>query len=202
VRDPDSGRDIAVVYDHEDLAWLLFEAMYQWDLIPGLPSSVRALAEGRLDSLMRSLIQDSVDTLLDDSISDPVASSIDCHDTGPVDMRDAARQLRLFPRAAEIKRLDWQYHACRYWDSGEAPPEFRRPVVSDVPTLLLAGEFDPVTPPEWAELAARNLSRSELFVFPGIGHGVLDSHLCAVELVRVFLADPFTGVAPKCLEKL
>lgn len=202
VRDPDGGRDMAVVYDHEDLAWLLFEAMYQWDLIPGLPASVRALADGRLDSLMRSLIQDSVDTLLDDSISDPVASSIDCHDTGPVDRRDAERQLRLFPRAAAIKRLDWQYHACRYWDSGVAPPAFRAPVVSDVPTLLLAGEFDPVTPPEWAELARRNLPRGQLFVFPGIGHGVLDSHLCASDLVRAYLADPEAGEAPKCLESL
>jgi pimeloyl-ACP methyl ester carboxylesterase len=202
VRDPDGGRDMAVVYDHEDLAWLLFEAMYQWDLIPGLPASVRALTEGRLDSLMRSLIQDSVDNLLDDSISDPVASSIDCHDTAPVDMRDAEEQLRRFPRAAGIKRLDWQYHACRYWDSGQAPPAFRKPVVSDVPALLLAGEFDPVTPPEWAELAVRNLRHGELFVFPGIGHGVLDSHHCAVELVRAFLADPNAGEAPKCLEEL
>ena len=154
VRDPDSGRDIAVVYDHEDLAWLLFEAMYQWDVIPTLPASVRALGDGRLDSHMRSLIQDSVDTLLDDAISDAVASSVDCHDAGPVDLRDAERQLRLYPRAAEIKRFDWQYHACRYWASGEAPAAFRTPVVSDVPTLLLAGEFDPVTPPEWAEAAA------------------------------------------------
>ena len=108
----------------------------------------------------------------------------------------------LFPRAAEIKRLDWQYHACRYWDSGVAPPAFRAPVVSDVPTLLLAGEFDPVTPPEWAELARRNLHLGQLFVFPGIGHGVLDSHRCASDLVRVYLADPEAGEAPKCLERL
>ena len=95
VRDPDSGRDIAVVYDHEDLAWLLFEALYQWDMIPTLPDSIRALAdEGRLDAPMRSLIQDSVDVLLDDSISDAVASSVDCHDNGPVDLRDAESQLR------------------------------------------------------------------------------------------------------------
>ena len=46
------------------LAWLLFEAMYQWDVLPALPDSVRALGEGRLDSVMRGLIQDSVETLL------------------------------------------------------------------------------------------------------------------------------------------
>ena len=202
VRDPDSGRDIAVVYDHEDLAWLLFEAMYQWDLLPALPESIRALGDGRLDSGMRSLIQDSVDTLLDDAISDAVASSVDCHDTGPVYGRDAQQQLELYPRVAKIKRFDWQYHACRYWASGEADDAFRQPVVSDVPTLLLAGEFDPVTPPEWAEQAAQGLSRGSVFVFPAVGHGVLDSHVCAAELVRGFLSRPEGPKAPKCLDQL
>lgn len=202
VRDPDSGRDLAVVYDHEDLAWLLFEAMYQWDLIPHLPESVRALADGRLDSQMRRLIQDSVDNMLDATISDPVASSVDCHDNGVVAREDAARQLELFPRVAEIKRLDWDFHACRYWDSGAAPASFRTPVESSVPTLLLAGEFDPVTPPEWAELAARDLERAWVFIFPALGHGVLDGHLCAADLVRAFLDDPDDPQAPDCLDRL
>jgi pimeloyl-ACP methyl ester carboxylesterase len=202
VRDPDSGRDIAVVYDHEDLAWLLFEAMYQWDNIPRLPPSVRALARGHLDSHMRSLIQTSVDTLLDDAVSDAVASSVDCHDGGAIDLRAAERQLELYPRAAPIKRLDWQYHACRYWQSGEAPGDFRAPVEADVPTLLLAGEYDPVTPPEWAEMAARHLTNGHVFVFPAVGHGVLDSHVCAADLVHAFLADPQDPMPPGCLDRL
>ncbi|MCB1802405.1 MAG: alpha/beta hydrolase [Gammaproteobacteria bacterium] len=202
VPDPATGRDLAVVYDDEDLAWLLFEAMYQWEMLPALPDSVRALAEGRLDNAMRSLIRDSVDTLLDDSISDPVASSVDCHDTGAVDQRDAQRQLELFPRTAKIKRFDWQYHVCRYWASGEAAADFRAPVESDVPTLILAGEFDPVTPPEWAESAALGLAKGTVFVFPAIGHGVLDSHVCAAELVREFLARGDVSRPPACLARL
>ena len=202
VRDPDTGNDLAVVYDHDDVAWLLFEAMYQWDAIPDLPSSVAALAEGRLDSAMRQLIQDSVEALLDDTISDPVASSVDCHDGGPVDLRDMRDTLARYPRIADIKRYDWQYSPCRYWLSGEAPEAFREPVVSSVPALLLAGEFDPVTPAEWAELAAESLSASRVFVFPAIGHGVLDSHVCAAALVRSFLAQPENPSPPACLSRL
>jgi pimeloyl-ACP methyl ester carboxylesterase len=67
---------------------------------------------------------------------------------------------------------------------------------------LLAGEFDPVTPPEWAEMTAAHLSEGRLFVFPAVGHGVLDSHHCAADLVRRFLADPGGGRAPKCLDHL
>lgn len=202
VRDPESGRDLAVVYDDEDLAWLLFEALYQWDLIPDLPESFAAIVQGRLDTAMRGLIQDSVESLLDDTISDPVASAVDCHDGGQVDERDVDRQLALYPRVAAIKRFDWQYHTCRYWQSGEAPAAFRSPVTATVPTLLLAGEFDPVTPAEWAEEAARHLPDAAVFVFPGVGHGVLDSHQCAAELVLAFLSDPARTEPPICLQNL
>lgn len=202
VRDPDDGRDLAVVYDQDDFVWLLFEALYQWDAIPALPPGVRALIDGRLDSHLRGLIQDSVTGLLDRSVSDAVASSVDCHDAASVDLRDFERRLAQFPDVAEVKRLDWQYHPCRYWSSGDAGDAFRRPVVSDVPTLLLVGEFDPVTPPRWAESAARSLSRAHLFVFPAIGHGVVDSHVCAGELVNRFLDDPDRPQPPDCLGQL
>ena len=35
-----------------------------------------------------------------------------------------------------------------------------------------------------------HLARSQVFVFPAVGHGVLDSHVCAADLVRGFFADP------------
>jgi pimeloyl-ACP methyl ester carboxylesterase len=202
VREPGDGRDLAVVYDRQDFAWLLFEAMYQWDAIPRLPGSVRALTEGRLDSHLRGLIQDSVSNLLDDSISDPVATSVDCHDAGPVPREAAALQLRLYPDVAAYKALDWEYHACRFWQSGHADGAFRSPVTGAVPTLLLAGEFDPVTPPEWAELAAKSLENASVFVFPAIGHGVLDSHLCATALISAFFEDPQSPQPPDCLDRL
>ncbi|WP_078121222.1 alpha/beta hydrolase [Thiosocius teredinicola] len=199
VRDPLFGGDLAVVYTDDDLPWLLFEAFYQWDLIPRLPDSMRELAEGELDSNLRDLIQTSIETFLDFALSDPVATSVDCHDTAEVTAAEAERELRRFPRAAPYKKLDWEFHACRFWESGRAPADFFEPVRSAVPTLVLAGEFDPVTPPEWAESTDKYLENSELFIFPGIGHGVLDSHVCAAELSRVFLADPQNPAPPQCL---
>ena len=50
---------------------------------------------------------------------------------------------------------------CDRLPSGEVPRGFRDPVSSDVPVLLLSGELDPVTPPRWADDAARTLSRSQ-----------------------------------------
>ena len=71
-------------------------------------------------------------------------------------------------------------------------------MVSDAPTLLLAGDFDPTTPPEFARVAAKTLARSHLFVIPSIGHSAIDSHQCASELVAAFLANPEIRPAIGC----
>jgi fermentation-respiration switch protein FrsA (DUF1100 family) len=49
--------------------------------------------------------------------------------------------------------------------------EFLEPVTSDVPTLLISGERDPVTPAADAERAARTLKNSLHVVVPDGSHG-------------------------------
>ena len=74
-----------------------------------------------------------------------------------------------------------------------------RPQVTSRPS---GAKSTAVTPVEWAEQAAAHLSRAQLFVFPAVGHGVLDSHVCAADLVRGFLADPIDPQVPACLDRL
>ena len=62
---------------------------------------------------------------------------------------------------------------------------YRDPVRSDVPTLLLAGALDPISPPEWATSAAHGLTRSTLIVRPGAGH--LDEDECTRHLIAEFI---------------
>ncbi len=61
---------------------------------------------------------------------------------------------------------------CGLWPRGDVSPDFHQPVSSDVPTLLLSGEWDPVTPPEYAEEVKQYFSNSLHLVAPGQGHSV------------------------------
>lgn len=76
-------------------------------------------------------------------------------------------------------------------------------VESDIPTLIFSGEFDPITPPTWGQLAAETLSKSQFLAFPGFGHGVLDSGIdggaCSRQIVTDFLADPELPVDASCV---
>jgi pimeloyl-ACP methyl ester carboxylesterase len=62
---------------------------------------------------------------------------------------------------------------CALWPVTEVAADFKAPVSSDVPVLLLSGEADPVTPPFNGDQAARTLPNSLHLVASGQGHGVI-----------------------------
>ena len=62
---------------------------------------------------------------------------------------------------------------CAAWPRGPVPADFRQPVTSETPVLLLSGEADPVTPPANGDQAARTLPNSLHLVAPGQGHRVI-----------------------------
>ncbi len=81
--------------------------------------------------------------------------------------------------------------ACSVWPRGELPPDYREPVRSGAPVLLLSGELDPVTPPRWGDHAAATLENARHLVVPGAAHGTLMVG-CVPDLIGQFLdtADP------------
>jgi len=60
---------------------------------------------------------------------------------------------------------------CATWPRGDVPADHTAPVTSNVPTLLLSGEADPITPPRYAEQVAQTLPNSLHLIAPGMGHG-------------------------------
>jgi pimeloyl-ACP methyl ester carboxylesterase len=75
---------------------------------------------------------------------------------------------------------------CAVWPAGERPEDFHAALQSDVPSLLLSGEFDPVTPPRYGDEALAGLSRGRHLVLPGQGHNVLPIG-CAPRLLARFI---------------
>src|SRR5688572_13712453 len=89
---------------------------------------------------------------------------------------------------------------CDLWKKGEMPPDFHAPVVSDVPSLLISGELDPVTPPEDAEKVKRHLSRSRHLVLAGHGH--MMARGCMSKLLDEFFRAKNPDLDARCLDSL
>ena len=77
-------------------------------------------------------------------------------------------------------RVRSQKAACEYWPRTDIPDDYGDPVSVDVPVLLLSGNVDPVTPPEWGEETGRHLPNSLHLVVPG-AHGVGGNCIRSIE---------------------
>ena len=87
---------------------------------------------------------------------------------------------------------------CRAWDVAELPASFWEPVRSDLPVLIISGERDPVTPPEWGDAVSEYLPNSLHVVVPGGGHGPRND--CTDRLEQEFLERASVeGLDASCL---
>ncbi len=91
---------------------------------------------------------------------------------------------------------------CSVWPKGKVPADFNKPLATRVPALVLAGEFDPVTPPRYGEEIVESLPNGRLFVLRGQGHSVIGAG-CMPKLFAQFVekADA-KALDGKCLDKL
>jgi pimeloyl-ACP methyl ester carboxylesterase len=84
-----------------------------------------------------------------------------------------------------------------------APPAENEPVHSDIPTLIMTGEYDPITPPSYGELLGEDLSNAIVVEVPGQSHPQLSSGgPCTVGIATSFLADANTAINAGCLSTL
>ena len=91
---------------------------------------------------------------------------------------------------------------CSVWPKGARPTDFHAPVHTDKPVLLLAGQFDPVTPPRYAQTVAKGLSNARVLVLNGQAHSVMAAG-CTPKLIQHFIEklNPKTLDA-SCLDRL
>jgi len=191
---------IDVVLNGPRLVELVFSSMYWWQDIERLPNALWAAHRGDTESL-EPLVASYVANLIDPSFNWIVFVTDGCSDRrAGNDAAEFERAARAYPRLYDLFEGVREYDACRFWKVPRQSPSIFEPVHSDLPTLLLAGSLDPVTPPRWARRVAKTLADSQLFEMPGIGHGVVDSDDCGAPLMRSFLADEIREHPPDCIQ--
>ena len=91
---------------------------------------------------------------------------------------------------------------CSVWPAGVVPDGFHDPVRSDVPVLLLSGERDPVTPPQYGDQVAETLENSLHLVAQGQAHSVM-RHRCLQDVVSAFIvAGTLEDLDTACVDNI
>ena len=91
---------------------------------------------------------------------------------------------------------------CEHWPSGQAPATAAEPVWSEVPTLILSGAYDNLTPVSWNKSAFVTLPNGVFVLAPMSGHGVITYSACAERIAQAFIANPDAALDTSCFADL
>ena len=172
---------------------MVFNTLYVPDLVATLPLSIHS---AYADEDYVPLISQAF--LVDAGLYDGMFYAVTCTEDSPLITADEAAE-RSEGSVFGDRTVDF-VDICSQWQKGEVSSEFREPVVSDVPVLILSGEADPITPPWHAEKVAESLTNELHLVFSDMGHGNLSSR-CSTNLFKSFIESAsIIGLDTSCVE--
>ena len=191
-----SGEKKEALLNGDGLINTLFQGLYVTSLIPAFPRMIYDARDGNYD-MLAGLTALTLAQL--DDISYGMYFSVQCQEEIPF---MNAQELETFVKQnPEFAALDdkGSRQVCQLWNVPTAPARENQAVTSDIPALVLSGEFDPITPPAYGKEAAQTLSKSFFFQLPKAGHGASASEDCPRNMAIAFFDNPAQKPDDACL---
>jgi pimeloyl-ACP methyl ester carboxylesterase len=114
-----------------------------------------------------------------------------CRDEAPfIDHAALAREVGDDPAFEAVFLHDPYLAACEEWNVPPADPAVHEPVRTDVPELLLSGQFDSFSPPPMALEATKTSSSAWVLEIPGQTHNTLGFSDCPIGIRNEWIRDP------------
>ena len=165
LEDPRSGRPVTYHLTRGAFAEQVRSRLYAPAARAAVPQAIHAASRGDFGPFLEPLRAGGGGP----AIAEGLYLSVTCAEDVPfIDPAEAERLAA--GTALGLYRVREQRAACAEWPRGAVSPEFRRPVESKAPTLILSGERDPVTPPRLGEEVVRHLPNGRHLVIPQGAH--------------------------------
>ena len=201
--DPVTGKTYDARLDGNTMVGLLHASLGVTDLLPVLPMLIDRTGKG--DATLANVVLGAV-VATQSFVSDGDIYSSLCHDevafASPVDVNAAAKK---YPELAGYFEYSLTgkpaFRLCETWGAGKGDPADNKPVLSDVPALVLRGSFDPNTAPAWGQTTAKNLKKGTFFEVPGLSSYV-STQPCPAQMMAAFLKAPSTAPDAACIKKI
>lgn len=196
-----TGEFFDVVIDGDRLVEMVFQSLYSPTLFSALPEMVNELENGQtatLSALTGLAVTNAP------FIAHGMNTAVMCHDYQAELTPDAAWASGLTGNELFDERFAGGFQTetaelCEIFPTGSADSSVTEPVESSIPTLLLAGAYDPITPSGFAEAVAPGFSAGQLVVLPHAGHGVIGAD-CGMQIALDFFESPMDAVDTGCVE--
>jgi pimeloyl-ACP methyl ester carboxylesterase len=184
IDDPNSGLPMQIDFNHALLSAALRFLSYSSLQASLLPALIHQAAHGSLRPLASQAVMNA--RLIGDQLANGMQYSVICSEDEPLFAAANIDRAAMAKTYQGTEQVDALKEICGLWPRGPVDADLHAPLSSDIPTLLLSGEADPVTPPADAERAARKLTRYRHLILKGEGHGQLGTG-CIPRLTAEFL---------------
>lgn len=191
--DPSSGLPLHVEFNRGMLNAALRFLSYNATEASLLPTLVHQGAAGDVAPLAAQAVM--MVRQIGEQLAVGMQNSVICSEDEPHFAAAAGDRPRIAQTYQGTDQLDSLAAICDIWPRGPVDADLHHALHSGVPTLLLSGDADPVTPPADAARAATGLTHQRQVVLPGEGHGQM-----ATGCVPVLMAEFLDGAAPESLD--
>jgi pimeloyl-ACP methyl ester carboxylesterase len=135
--------------------------------------------------------------------SDGTFFSVLCHDELPFVDRDALASSAIGDTAAQEDFVASPYFdVCEAWAVGSADPSEAQPVTSDIPTLFIAGQFDPFSAVPEIRTASQTFTNGHVIVTPWQTTNPNGSLECPRSIRTAWWNDPTSQPDTHCFAQI
>ncbi len=194
---PTTGKQESLTVSADVLAFAIRFLSYSSNTQAVLPLLIHeAVTTGKLERLSSQAL------IIGDSLSKQISNGMEMSVICSEDFPYMSKALDNTDTLLGNTMIDVIQTQCEIWPRGEATADFHKPVVSNVPTLILTGTRDPVTPASYAESTARHFSNSLVLTANGLGHAVI-TNKCLREIAAEFIEQGKTSnLDSACVEQI
>jgi pimeloyl-ACP methyl ester carboxylesterase len=205
INHPTTRMEYTVRIDGNQLIGLAFGALYSPSWFALLPAIIYDTYRGDY-----SLLASTLESVLEDQegFSMGMHFAVQCSEEAPFATREGVMaSLNAFPALqsyfeTEANTGTMVLNICEQWTGRPPAAHENAPVISDIPTLVQSGQYDPITPPRWGAMVADSLSNSFNFEYRALGHGASVSDLCPLLMALEFIDDPSQTPDDDCMEEM
>ncbi|MDT0686180.1 alpha/beta hydrolase [Autumnicola psychrophila] len=186
------------VLNSHDAFVLLFVSLFDIHTIENIPFFIESLENGETETIIEFL---KAYEHLNNLLNLPMNFSFNAYEELPFydkENLDMAIQQSEFGFG-----LDYYNAVIKImtdWHSYRASDIEKQPVISDVPTLLISGSLDPVTPPKNAIEASKKLKNSYEVTFKNESHSFFNT--CLLKITENFINNPSTKPNMNCSSEI
>jgi pimeloyl-ACP methyl ester carboxylesterase len=185
------------VLNSQEACLILYLSLFSRQSIAQIPLMIEHLEKRKIEPIINAL--QAVEKIYN-SVHWPMNFSVLAYEEYPFHDGESLDAFLLQSEIGIRLPTTFDTHPLEFWQSGIASDFENKPVTSEIPTLLVSGEFDPVTPPSNAIETIKHLKNGVEFTFETESH--IFSNPCLTQIITDFIDSPFQKPNMDCSSKV